>query len=583
MPPEIATDQRPWVGTWTDVYMLGAVLFEVLYGFAPHRQPTVVDALRSASRNAWQFPAEISDRLRPYHEVFKPLLMRAMSGHPHERQLDAAAFADAIKTSLQHLDSAELSTEAASIYHEVECEEATAQQARQANLAVSIRSPQERYRAIAHAIALLGRALDRWPENPAARHYLVEAHLLHAHSSLLAGDLTLAQTHLEALQRLPEAWRPSPEQAQRAQPLYRRLQEAFDGQRRRRQTMTALQLGAAVLTLTIIVGSTVAMVLIDRARDQVETERNHLSKMLISTASDGIASELNRLLDPVRGALDASAQWAKAGHFDTDDPQALNSILIPLIDGFPVMSGIMRADDKGYEYMLLRTEYGWRSRSRAPDRPARFQKLDHGGEVLQTWTETIEYDPLTRPWYKGALNVAPGPDKANAIFWSEPYTFFSTQQPGVTASIAVESAKGRNFVFGIDLSLAEISAFTMKMPDSQHGKVFVLDANKRLIGLPRSGNLSTDEAIRGAFLAPVSSLGDPILDATMSQWSKLSDAQDRAFRVEASGQGWWAGFRSFALGGERSFWIGVISPETDFVGKDTPSTPQAVGQAGAPQ
>ena len=36
------------------------------------------------------------------------------------------------------------------------------------------------------------------------------------------------------------------------------------------------------------------------------------------------------------------------------------------------------------------------------------------------------------------------------------------------------------------------------------------------------------------------------------------------FRIEASGQAWWAGFRSYELDSVHPLWIGVVLPEADF-------------------
>ena len=56
MSPETATAERERIGPPTDVYLLGAVLFHVLYGRPPHKGKTVQDVISKAKVNGWSFP-----------------------------------------------------------------------------------------------------------------------------------------------------------------------------------------------------------------------------------------------------------------------------------------------------------------------------------------------------------------------------------------------------------------------------------------------------------------------------------------------------------------------------------------------
>ena len=567
MPPEIATGQREWIGPWTDVYMLGATMFEVLYGLPPHDDKTAIDALKVASRNEWRFPEAIAPELQPFHDVLNPVVMRALATHPHQRHADAAAFADDVKEALKHLESAELANEAITLFKRAEADEIRAQQARRTRTVVSVRSPLERYQDIGRAIAVLEQALHKWAGNPTARTFLVEAHLLHAHSSLTAGDITLAETHLHALSSLPAGVVPNEEQARRVEVLRQRLQAKLANKVRRRRWMLGLIISASTLAVALLVGALVSAVLIGNARDRARTERNHLSRLLITTAGDGIEAELHRLFEPVRGSLRASAGWTRIGRLETDDPAVLTAFFLPLIDGFPVISGIIRADAQGHEYLLQRHEDGWRVRTTKPGEPFHFERLDARGNVVETWTEEHDYDPRTRPWFQGATALAEA-DHFDRVYWTEPYTFYSTQEPGITAAMPADSPNGRRFVLGIDVSLSDISAFTINMPDSQHGKVFVVSEDDRVIGLPRARRFESAEARNQAVLRPLAEIDEPISVAALAEWDARSRGEGKPFRFVVDDQVWWSKFRTFELGTTRRFWIGVVLPESDFVVSD---------------
>ncbi|MEM6291564.1 MAG: protein kinase [Myxococcota bacterium] len=567
MPPEISTGQREWVGPWTDVYMLGAVLFEVLYGIPPHEEATVMDALKIASRNEWSFPERVSPELAPYHDVLRPVIERALSTHPQSRQPDGKAFAEEVKAALRHLDSAELAAEAVQDFREVEAVQAQLQQERQ-----GVRTPlradqQQSYRMLSSVVAVLEQALHSWPENAVARHYIVEAHLLHAFCALANHELSVVRQQLDMLGHLPAGTLPTPDQSSRAASLKQRLEAAIDARERKRRLTKLLQVSALALAVIVLVGSIVATVLIRGARDQARLERNHLSRLLIGTAAEGLEAELEGLFQPVRGSLLGAADWARAGRLDTEDPQALTSFFLPLIDGFPVVSSVLRADEDGAEYMLLRLDDGWQTRLSRPGESTQFATLDASGAVVKTWTETIDYDPRTRPWYKAA-SATPG-----AIAWTEPYTFFTTKEPGMTAAVTATSRSGRRFVLGVDMLLTDLSTFTMRMPSTrhgeQHGKVFVLDAEHRVVGLPRSPKFDDDAAKLEAVLKPLEELGEPVSTEAVSMWTD-GGMQAEPFRIEADGQAWWTGFRSFELDEARSLWIGVVLPEADFPDLDAP-------------
>ncbi|MBL4614434.1 MAG: cache domain-containing protein, partial [Magnetovibrio sp.] len=83
------------------------------------------------------------------------------------------------------------------------------------------------------------------------------------------------------------------------------------------------------------------------------------------------------------------------------------------------------------------------------------------------------YDPRRRAWYKNALDQ-------DTSQLSAPYIFNSLGQPGITAS---RSLAGGKVVFGVDVTLTELSRFISGLDISEHGGVVVFDEKSRIVAM----------------------------------------------------------------------------------------------------
>lgn len=83
------------------------------------------------------------------------------------------------------------------------------------------------------------------------------------------------------------------------------------------------------------------------------------------------------------------------------------------------------------------------------------------------------YDPRKRGWYKSAM------DSARAEL-SSPYLFNSLSQPGITASRTMPGARG---VFGVDVTLTELSRFISNLDISKNGGVVLFDESSRVVAM----------------------------------------------------------------------------------------------------
>ena len=120
-------------------------------------------------------------------------------------------------------------------------------------------------------------------------------------------------------------------------------------------------------------------------------------------------------------------------------------------------------------------------------------------EIVDRARRTVEqfvlpedtYDPRVRPWYIGA--------EAADSYWTEPYVFFTSQEPGITHSVPVLDDSGSLIaVVGVDITLTDLQAFLVGRRPSENGGAAVLSAEGELVAGDTQllGDPEGDEAIQ---------------------------------------------------------------------------------------
>ncbi len=287
-----------------------------------------------------------------------------------------------------------------------------------------------------------------------------------------------------------------------------------------------------------------------------------LSGSIIIRTTEQVAERLHNFFDPVAGQLLIGRSWGEVGLLDLDRPERLDTLLQPVMREYRQISSIIIADARAREYMLQRVGSRWTSRIINPGQRARISEwTDDGRDPVISWRH-IDYDPLQRLWYRGAV------DHRGRVHWTAPYTFFTAQEPGITASVAFRSVGDDDLVervIAFDVRISEISDFTYGLRPSQEGIAFVMTEKGQVIGLPHDDRFATVEARKAAMLRQASELGvEAVHDGTEAYFAQ--DVQDRrAYRFTSGGRTWWAGARPFDLGPSHRLLIAVGIPWSDMV------------------
>jgi class 3 adenylate cyclase len=164
------------------------------------------------------------------------------------------------------------------------------------------------------------------------------------------------------------------------------------------------------------------------------------------------------------------------------------------------------------------------------------------------------FDARQRPWYKGAVTAAD-------LFWTPPYVFYTEQQPGITVAVADQEADGRQHVYGIDITLAELAKFLGTLAIGRNGRAIIADDTGALIASP-GGRSRRAEGGQEGTAERIEELGDPILTDAYDQY-RIKGHGHRV--IDFDGRRYITSAMALQSTG-RNWTVLVVVPEDDFTG-----------------
>lgn len=186
------------------------------------------------------------------------------------------------------------------------------------------------------------------------------------------------------------------------------------------------------------------------------------------------------------------------------------------------------------------------------------------GRLLKHQTDpTDQYDPRKRPWFRKAK-------RTNAPTWTDPYIFYTTKKPGITAASPVHDSNG-NFlgVVGVDIGIENLSSFISKLKIGAHGRAFILSQNGDVVAYPDLNKILRIGESGENRLTKIIELDDPV---TREAFLSLGLPHDKLYLEKPV-------FTSFFMDGEKynamfapfsdpqwPWVIGIYMPEDDYLG-----------------
>lgn len=169
MAPEMAAHDLDLIGPRSDIYLLGAMLYQVIAGYPPHPGQTVFECIRAAAKNTI-LPLEIEDPLLD-------IAYRAMETEPSERYASVEDMQAAIREYRQHAESITLTDRSDNLLQQ------------------AIESKD--YERFSRTVFGYQDAIELWPQNTAAVDGLQRARLAYGKCAFDKADYDLCLQTLD--------------------------------------------------------------------------------------------------------------------------------------------------------------------------------------------------------------------------------------------------------------------------------------------------------------------------------------------------------------------------------------------------
>ncbi|TWU55736.1 protein kinase domain-containing protein [Rubripirellula reticaptiva] len=252
MAPEMATGPLERIGPTADIYLLGATLFMIVTGHAPHHARNVSECLKVVRTNAIR---AVDDK---YKGELLDIAFKAMATKPSDRYQTVGEFQNAIRQYIAHDQSIG-----------------------QTNRAFALLAHGKQSRSLAdfhRASQGFEEAIKSWNGNERARQGLAETTIAHAEMAYELGE------YESGIGLLDEN---DPDHSE----LLEKLIKARDERESRVGRLQLLRKLTAAMLAFILIGGSVAIFMIDRQRALANDSANHAKRQ------QGIAEEQTRVAE----------------------------------------------------------------------------------------------------------------------------------------------------------------------------------------------------------------------------------------------------------------------------------------------
>ena len=302
--------------------------------------------------------------------------------------------------------------------------------------------------------------------------------------------------------------------------------------RTRRRRQAVLRVGVPVLGVALVVLSILGVSLYSYESNRASAL--DLTRVLLHGTRERISHEVSLYVSPAAQAA-LIARDVVARHAVGDRQAALEAFAASMLEQVPHLQNFYAANGRGDFFMVSRAANGGitsqviRAPASPPGRPpiqpeVASTDLDAAGKVTaRSVSPQGGFDPRARGWYKGAL-------AQQDVFWSQPYIFYKTRAPGVSASVRLLQPGAVPRVFGVNITLEALSRFLASLRIGKTGRAAIVEHDGTVIAAAKLIELAKSDKTQ-AINTTIASLGDPALAAAYDHF-EVDGFGNRSITVE---------------------------------------------------
>lgn len=331
-----------------------------------------------------------------------------------------------------------------------------------------------------------------------------------------------------------------------------------------------------VLSALLLFSLGIYLLLIQPTMERVANAQMQQTSSEMEASIAQLAHGTETILYTLRGVLERNS-LSKSPPADSTQPwpaditkiAELNHFFLPFIDNNASISSLHLARQDGSELLVMRDASGraFNRLSQPSTSGNRVQQLLWDDDLKQFTRQDVDstYDARSRPWFQQARRDA----GKKQVSWTQPYLFYTTQDPGITVSQQFRTPDGQHYILALDIKLQDISHYTSQLEVSPHGFALLFDDQMHL--LARSQKLLAATQHSGGTIPKlfdsVLTSGHPAVMKSTQSWLDAGQPSRQlgSERLSNGSRGsWFSQFRPMRLGGE-TIWLGIYAPRSDFL------------------
>ncbi|MBB95035.1 MAG: histidine kinase [Rhodobacteraceae bacterium] len=291
----------------------------------------------------------------------------------------------------------------------------------------------------------------------------------------------------------------------------------------------------------------------------------------LSDVGTNVIQHTKGFLTPARSAAELSTALAENQIVRREERDLLEGLLFQQLRSAPQFAGAYYGDEMGnFVYVKRDGESTYLTKIIDITQTPKTTLIQRGEDFAvlgQKPDPEDTYDPRVRPWYTAAKSDM-------ASIWTDPYIFFTSRSPGITAATPVVSYAGDvQGVIGVDIEIKELSNFLAQLRIGRNGAAFIVNRNGDVIAHPNPALLTTTGDGGALEFPSITQIADPIARAAFEN-RLTADGIDLGGMTtngeirsdfEFDGVQYVSLIIPFGLGGV-PWTIVVYAPEDDFIG-----------------